>query len=201
MVATVFKLVPHRERLRRDRARRMIDLLAGAEGLDLAAWEVERVRNALFRVAEPASEATLWPGGYDMISRELTAKVWDWIRELPGEDRPAEVRHAFDLVLVNLRPDTGEVMLTRDEFAERMRVQPNRVTRAMSVLARGGVILRERRKVAGLRGPGVAVYRINPHLAWNGSLAARAAAVKEAEPPLLVLMQGGKVEPSSCDAS
>lgn len=200
MVATVLRLLPARERLKRDRARRMIDLLAGAEGLDLAAWELERVRNALFRVAEPASEAALWPGGYEMISRELTAKVWDWIRGLPGKDRPSEVRHAFDLVLVNLRPDTGEVMLTRDEFAERMGVEPMRVTQAMGVLARAGVILRERRKVAGLRGPGVAVYRINPHLAWNGSLAARAAAVKEAEPPLLVLMQGGKVEPAGCEA-
>lgn len=191
--AKVFKLVPVNERLKRDRARSMLDFLRGAEGLDLQPWEVERVRNALFRVAEPASEAGLWPGGYDMISRELTAKVWDWIRELPAKDRPSEVRHAFDIVLVNLRPDTGEVMLTRDQIADRMRVAPREVTRAFGVLSAAGVILRERRKVAGMRGPGVAVYRINPHLAWNGSLQARADAVKEAEPPLLVLMQGGRV--------
>ena len=52
-----------------------------------------------------------------MISRKQTEAIWDAIRALPADDRPNHVRHAFDLVLLYLRQDNGEVMLTRDEMA------------------------------------------------------------------------------------
>ena len=39
----------------------------------------------------------------------------------------------------------------------------------MGTLERMGVIRRERRKVAGMQGRGMAVYSINPHVGWNGS--------------------------------
>jgi hypothetical protein len=57
-----------------------------------------------------------------------------------------------------------------------------------------GVIRRERRRIEGVQGPGMAVYFINPHVAWNGSLEARKQEAGEAAPPLLRLMQGGASE-------
>jgi len=57
-----------------------------------------------------------------------TAAIWDAIRALPSDDRPHQVRHAFDLVLLNLRQDTGEVLLTRDQLAEEIGCAPKHVS-------------------------------------------------------------------------
>ena len=128
-----------------------------------------------------------------MLSRTQTAAIWDAIRALSPDDRPNQVRHAFDLVLLNLRQDTGEVMLTRDQLAERIGCARENVSRIMGTLERMDVIRRERRRIEGVQGRGVAVYFINPHVAWNGSLDARKAEAAEAKPPLLTLMEGGKL--------
>jgi len=60
----------------------------------------------------------------------------------------------------------------------------------MGTLERMGVIRRERRRVEGMQGRGVAVYFVNPHVAWNGSLDIRKAEAAEVTPPMLRLMQG-----------
>jgi len=108
-----------------------------------------------------------------MLSRDQVAAIWDAIRALPGGNRRNKVLHAFDLVLLNHSQDTGEVMLTRDQFAEKISCAPKNVSTIMGTLERMGVIRRERRRVEGIQGPGMAVYFINPHVAWNGSLDVR----------------------------
>jgi len=153
---------------------------------------ISRAVGALQRHARPDTEEGLWPGGYSMFSRTQTAAIWDAIRALPPDDRPNQVRHAFDLVLLNLRQDTGEVMLTRDQLAERIGCAPKNVSTIMGTLERMGVIRRERRRIEGVQGRGVAVYFINPHVAWNGNLEVRKAEAVEVKPPLLTLMEGGK---------
>jgi len=153
---------------------------------------ISRAVGALQRHARPDTEEGLWPGGYTMLSRTQTAAIWDAIRALPPDDRPNQVRHAFDLVLLNLRQDTGEVLLTRDQLAERIGCAPRSVSTIMGTLERMGVIRRERRRIEGVQGRGIAVYFINPHVAWNGSLDVRKAEAAEVKPPLLILMDGGK---------
>ena len=153
---------------------------------------ISRVAHALQKHTRPDTEEGLWPGGYSMLSRAQTKAVWDAIRALPADERPGHVRHAFDLIVLNLRQDTGEVMLTRDQFAEEIGCNPNHVSNVMATLERMGVIRRERRKVVGMRGPGMAVYFINPHVAWNGSLDERKTQAKETRAPFqLELLQGG----------
>jgi len=153
---------------------------------------ISRATHTLQRHARPGTEQGLWPGGFTMLSRDQTAAVWDAIRALPADDRPNHVRHAFDLVLLNLRQDTGEVMLTRDQLAERIGCAPKNVSTVMGTLERMGVIRRERRRVEGMQGRGMAVYFINPHVAWNGSLDVRKAEAKDAKAPTLTLMEGGR---------
>lgn len=153
---------------------------------------ISRATHALQRHARPGTEQGLWPGGFTMLSRDQTAAVWDAIRALPADDRPNHVRHAFDLVLLNLRQDTGEVMLTRDQLAERIGCAPRSVSTVMGTLERMGVIRRERRRIEGMQGRGMAVYFINPHVAWNGSLDVRKAEAKDTKAPTLTLMEGGK---------
>ena len=153
---------------------------------------ISQATHGLHKHARPDTEEGLWPGGFTMLSRAQTKAIWDAIRALPADDRPGHVRHAFDLVILNLRQDTGEVMLTRDQLAKEIGCDPNHVSNVMGTLERMGVISRERRRIEGMRGPGVAVYFINPHVAWNGSLDARKEEAAEVKPPLLTVMEGGK---------
>jgi len=151
----------------------------------------EALLNALHRFTRNPDES-LWPGGYSMLSRTQTAAIWDAIRKLPPEKRPNHVRHAFDLALLNLRQDTGEIMLTRDQLAAEIGCAPKNVSTIMGTLEEMGVVLRKRRKVEGLQGPGMAVYFVNPHVAWNGSLEIRQREAAKHKPPLLKLMEGGQ---------
>jgi len=153
---------------------------------------ISRATHALQKAARPDTTEGLWPGGFTMLSRMQTATIWDAIRELSSDDRPNQVRHAFDLVLLNLRQDTGEVLLTRDQLAERIGCAPKNVSTIMGTLEKMGVIRRERRRIEGVQGRGMAVYFINPHVAWNGSLDVRKAPAAEPRPPMqLELLQGG----------
>jgi CRP-like cAMP-binding protein len=153
---------------------------------------ISQATHGLHKHARPDIEEGLWPGGFTMLSRAQTKAIWDAIRALPADDRPHQVRHAFDLVILNLRQDTGEVMLTRDQLAGEIGCDPDNVSHVMSTLERMGVISRERRRIEGMRGPGMVVYFVNPHVAWNGSLDVRKAEAAEVKPPMLTLMEGGK---------
>jgi len=154
---------------------------------------ISQTTHGLHRHARPDTEEGLWPGGFAMLSRIQTKAIWDAIRALPADERPNQVRHAFDLVVLNLRQDTGEVMLTRDQLATEIGCDPDNVSHVMGTLVRMGVIRRERRRVEGMRGPGMAVYFINPHVAWNGSLDARKTEAAAVKLPLLKLMQDGSM--------
>ena len=149
------------------------------------------VLNALRRLTHPDNDQSIWSGSFTMISKAQCAAVWDAIRALPSSGRPHQVRHAFDLVLLNLRQDTGEVMLTRAEFAEQMETAPQNVTMVMGTLEKMGVIRKEKRFHQGTRGAGLVVYFVNPHVAWTGSLNIRFEEAQHVAPPLLTLMEGG----------
>jgi hypothetical protein len=156
----------------------------------------EALLNALHRFTRNPDES-LWPGGYSMLSRTQTAVIWDAIRKLPPEKRPNHVRHAFDLALLNLRQDTGEIMLTRDQLAAEIGCAPKNVSTIMGTLEEMGVVIRKRRKVEGMQGPGMAVYFLNPHVAWNGSLEIRQREASQHKLPSLQLVGGGKNDASA----
>jgi predicted transcriptional regulator len=80
-------------------------------------------------------------------------------------------------------------MLTRDEIAAEIGCAAGDVSRVMGTLERMGVIRRERRKVEGMQGRGVAVYSINPHVGWNGSLQVRKEAAEDVKQPSLRLVE------------
>jgi CRP-like cAMP-binding protein len=191
MKANVYRLLPNRERIKRQEAAEVSDMIAATS---LPRHLKERVRHELYRAVEPDSTRSPF-GVYVMLSVQQIGAIWDALRALPAKDRPQEVRHAFDICVLNLRQDTGEVMLTRDEIAERMNIAPREVTKAMGVMQRLGIILKgERRRVEGLRGPGVVPYFVNPHAAWNGHLELQKIEARRQTPPLLALMEGGKAD-------
>lgn len=176
----------------RDTCALLADQIRELPETQMPAFARAQLLNALQRVTQPDAEQSIWQGGFAMLSRLQTAAVWDAIRRLPASSRPNQVRHAFDLVVLNLRQDTGEVMLTRDQLAEQIGTAPRNISTIMGTLERMGVLRRERRRIEGVQGPGVAVYFINPHVAWNGSLEVRREEAEETTPPLLTVMQGGR---------
>jgi hypothetical protein len=128
---------------------------------------------------------------YNMLNPAQCLAVWDAIRALPAEKRPHQVRHLFDLIITHLEPNTGLVILTREELAEQIGTEPANVSRMMGTLEHLNVIFRERVKVAGMRGPGIARYRVNQWIVWNGSLEVRQEQAK-AVPVPFELIDGGK---------
>jgi hypothetical protein len=185
----VVRLTTRPERVKRETAAEIKQLLLAYPENELPAQARAAMLNTLSRATCPDDSQGLWPGGFTMISRKQTKAVWDAIRALPGDARPNHVRHAFDLVMLNLRQDNGEVMLTRDEIAAEIGCTSENVSRVMGTLEKMGVIYRQRRKVAGMQGPGMAVYFINPHVAWNGSLEIRKEEAAETKQPSLKLVQ------------
>jgi CRP-like cAMP-binding protein len=191
MKANVYRLLPNRERIKRQEAAEVSAMIAGTS---LPLHLKERVRHELYRAVEPDSTRSPF-GVYVMLSVQQIGAIWDALRALPAKDRPQEVRHAFDICVLNLRQDTGEVMLTRDEIAERMKIASRDVTKAMGVMERLGIIIKgDRRRVEGLRGRGIVPYFVNPHAAWNGHLELQKIEARRQTPPLLALMEGGKAD-------
>jgi hypothetical protein len=116
--------------------------------------------------------ATEW----NMLQPKQVLGVWNAIRALPGSERPHKVRH---------------LTLNREELAEEIGVIPADVSRMMGTLERIGVVFRERVKVAGMPGRGIARYRINLHVAWNGDTNLRKTRAEQIPLPLTVV-EGGK---------
>lgn len=191
MAGKLLRFRPKRELITQEAAASLAEQLKLFTEQEVPAVAQTQLLNALHRLTHPDAEQPIWKGGFMMLSRIQCVAVWDAIRSLPAVSRPNQVRHAFDLVLANLRQDTGEVMLTRDQFADKMGCAPRSVSTVMTTLERMDVIRRERRSIEGVRGRGMVVYFINPHVAWNGSLNLRLEEAKHVAPPLLTLMEGG----------
>src|SRR3954452_15377757 len=108
---------------------------------------------------ETASEAG-WT--FVMLSPEQNADVMRWLRQHSG--RRVVALALWGELFTALRRDPGEVMLTRDELAERVGTRPDHVSRVMHELASIGAVVIHRERVAGMRGQGRAVYLMNPNV-------------------------------------
>ena len=130
---------------------------------------------------------------FNMINASQCLAVWQACKTA---EKPIITRDVFDYALTHVETNTGVVVLSREEIAEKVGVPPQEVSRAMGELEKFGAIIRERIRVDGMKGPGKARYRINPHVAWNGSLDRRVLEAKKAAPvqenlPFEVIDGGG----------
>lgn len=115
-----------------------------------------------------------------MLSPEQCLLIW---RAIKVFEKPRQTRDIFDLVITHIEPNTGLVTLTRDELAQMAEISPREVSRSMSCLEEIGAITRERR---GSR----VLYRINPHVGWNGKMERREVAARAAPAPFSVASGG-----------
>lgn len=181
-MADVTRFIPKAERLKAEQVAEVRQYVLGL-GLPTKATE-----DILITLQRHETGGVLADWTFNMISPAQCLAVWNAIHE--GE-KPNETRRVFDYVLTHIETNTGLVTLTRDELAEVVGIDAREVSRAMGRLEKLGAIVRERVKVPGMRGPGKARYRLNPHVGWNGKLEKRQQAAEQVPLPFGVI-EGGK---------
>ena len=181
MPARLFKLRTPPDRLREDQAADLRQIVLAMPGLP------ERSVGEILATIDGATAAKKgWT--FVMISPVANAQVVMWLAE--NSERPQVAMRLWALLFTALRTDTGEVVLTRDEMAEKLSVSSTEVSQIMTELEGAGAISRRRERVAGMRGPGMVHYFMNPNVGTHMTGLAREKAQEQA--PLLTLMDGGK---------
>jgi len=182
MAATLHRLVTRRDRITEEDGQKLREMVAAYPGLP------DRLRSELItQIDRRTASKNGWT--FVMLSPAQNAAVVRWLRA--NSKRPLVAVALWAELFDNLRTDTGEITLSRDELAERVGETPDHVSSIMGELEGIGAISRRRQKVAGMRGPGMVRYFMNSRVATHLTGKARDEA-QAAAPPLLVLMQGGK---------
>lgn len=182
MAATITKLRTKADRLKADQADELRQLVLDFPGLpERAAGEI------LATIDRQTASRNGWT--FVMLSPSQNAAVVVWLAE--NSSRPMVAVRLWARLFENLRTDTGEIVQTRDELADLVGETPDHISEIMGELQSIGAITRRRERVAGMRGPGMVRYFMNPTIATNLTGGARDKAQAEA-PTLLTLMEGGK---------
>lgn len=129
-----------------------------------------------------AEKAAEW--GFTMISTAQQAVVLDWLEA--NSKRPMKAMKLWGHLLANLDRDTGEIVATRQDLADRVGMEPRDLSSTMTELASINAIRREK------EGRNVR-YFLNPNIATHLPSAALRAKAREEAGPLLKIMEGGKV--------
>ncbi|RZL28329.1 MAG: hypothetical protein EOP64_04855 [Sphingomonas sp.] len=184
MPATIQKLLSRPGQLRAEQAQRLRDAL-----LPFEAEMPDQVGHLIGQIDRKTAARNGWT--FVMLSPSQNAAVVGYLAE--HSDRPIVAMRLWAMCFEYLRNDTGEIMLRRDEIAEKLKEQPDTVSRIMSQLEEIGAIIRRRERVSGMRGPGLVRYFMNSVVGTHLTGAARDKAQADAAPgPLLRLMEGGK---------
>jgi hypothetical protein len=155
MPAALHRLRTKRQRLRKEQAQALRGMVLDFEGLpDHAA---KAIIAAIDR--ETAAENG-WT--FVMLSPAQNRAVVNWLLEHADRHRPALA--LWVLLFEHLDRRTGMILLTRDEIAEQVGTHPDIVSTIMADLESIGAISRRRERVAGMRGPGVVRYFMNPNV-------------------------------------
>jgi CRP-like cAMP-binding protein len=180
MTATLHRLKTAPDRLRADKAAELRQMLLAFPDLpDRAASEL------LAAIDRSTAAENGWT--FVMMSPADNAKVVSWLAQ--NCKRPVVAVRLWAELFLHLRRDTGEVVQTRDELAETVGAAGQDVSRIMTQLESIGAITRKRQKVAGMKGPGMVRYFMNPVIGTHQSGQARDKA--QAEAPKLRIVETG----------
>lgn len=181
MAAQLIKLRTKADRLKADQASGLRQLV-----LDFPDLPERAVNELIAAIDRQTVSKSGWT--FVMLSPEQNAAVVQWLAD--NSARPIVAMRLWAQLFSNLRTDTGEIVQTRDELAEALGAKPTEISQIMGELATIGAISRRRERVAGMRGPGLVRYFMNPRVATNLTGASRDKAQSEA--PLLAIIDGGK---------
>lgn len=134
-------------------------------------WDIKR-KNKL-------NDPNTWT--FIMINAEQNFTVIDWI--MKESKRKNEAVRLWALLFDNVHRETGQIMLSRQEMADKLEITPNNVSRIMSELESIKAIIKQK------EGRGVTYY-MNPNVATHLNQEERDKARPTA--PKLALINGGK---------
>jgi hypothetical protein len=183
MPAALHRLRTKRQRLRKEQAQALRSMVLDFEGLPDHATKA--IIAAIDR--ETAAENG-WT--FVMLSPAQNRAVVNWLLE--HAERRREALALWALLFEHLDRHTGMILLTRDELAEQVGALPRHISEIMSDLESIGAISRRRERVAGMRGPGVARYFMNPNVGTHLLGHVREEAQAKASPLKLVLPEKSK---------
>ena len=178
MPGTLHRLRSKPERLRQEQADKLRQMILDIPGLPEPA-----VGAIVATIDRETASRSGWT--FVMLSPTQNRAVVAWL--MKHSSRPQQAALLWSLLFEHLRHDTGEVMLTRDQMAEEVGESPANVSRIMTELESIGAISRRRERVAGMRGPGLVRYVMNPNVGTHLAGAARDAA--QAAAPALRLVK------------
>ena len=147
------------ERLKQHQAERLREVFSGIED----EMPADLVRDLFGFIDRRTASRNKWT--FVMLSPSQNAAVVSHLAQ--HSDRPLIALRLWALCFEHLRTDTGEVLLTREEIAEKLHQDADTVSRLMSELVECGAIVRRRERVKGLRGPGLVRYFMNPRVATH----------------------------------
>ena len=165
-MGNVTNLKTRPQRLKEDQARTLKALLLPF--LDDPNYEQEpihRLLQEIERKTRPDAPAET----FIMLKPAQNAAVVDWLEA--NSVRPMKAMRLWALMFEHLYPHTGQIMLTRDQIAEKVGIPPQHVSEIMGELVKFKAIFTERSRLEGVRGPGKVVYFMNKHVAEYGSRA------------------------------
>jgi hypothetical protein len=172
---TVTKLSDERAKKRREEARQIV---AQARRLGLDPDTLAKIDSAAKAHAKGSEN---WI--FVMLGPKENAAVVRWINQ--HSKRPHKAQELWATLLEHLRMDTGEIMVSRQQLAERVGETPQNLSRIMTELASINAIRREK------EGRTVR-YFLNPGIATHIPNASARKAAREGAGPLLRIMEGGK---------
>lgn len=164
MAATIVQLRTKPDRLRADQAEKLRQAL-----LPFEADCPEQVRELIGQIDRQTASRNKWT--FVMLSPSQNAAVVCHLTE--HSKRPLVAVRLWALCFQHLRTDTGEILLTREEMAEKLGISANNISEIMGALVKIKAIITRRDRVKGLKGPGMVRYFMNPRVATNLSGAAR----------------------------
>ncbi len=123
-----------------------------------------------------------------MLSPAQNDAVVEWL--LANSKRPQAATRLWSHLFTCIRMDTGEILKSREELAERLGILPRDLSSLMTELASINAVRREK------RGREVR-YFMNSTIATHLPSPEARAKAREMDGPLLVVMQGGQSRPGS----
>lgn len=118
-----------------------------------------------------------------MVGHAYGPAVVHALCDLPGRKLPRAALGTYTSLLCEIAPDSGELLCSLDRLAERVRIKLPELEGVVLHLARLRVIVHDPRRADD-------VWCINPHLAWKGSLEARARFAALVPPPAVEPLEG-----------
>lgn len=180
MPASVQRLRTRPERLRAEQADTLRQLILAFPGLP------EHAAGIIIAAVDGQTAAENgWT--FVMLSPAQNQAVVRWL--VRHSSRPQRAVELWAVLFAHLRRDTGEITLTRDELAELISDEPDNVSRIMGELEGIGAISRRRERMAGMRGPGMVRYFMNPNVATHLAGQARDQAQAQTQPVQLSLVE------------